>query len=418
MKTLDEAVADVIAAAAPLGEASVHLIDSLGLVLAEDVASDVDSPPHDKSMVDGYALQAVDLAAGPASLVVLEEVTAGALPSKQVSPGTATRIMTGAPLPNGADAVVMVERTSSAKPTSAGGPEHVRIDESPVKPGQNILRRGTSFSRGNVVLPRGAVVRQIEIGLLAEVGRTNVTVIRRPRVAVLSTGNELVPAEQTPGPGMLRNSNGPLLAAAVGRAGGEAIDLGVAHDVRSELAEKIAIGLRADVFLLSGGVSAGALDLVPGVLAEKGVREIFHKLSLKPGKPVWFGVHDAQRGGDHPAGAGLARTLVFGLPGNPVSTLVTFELLVRPAISVLAGRGPKGLEEATARLASEFAQRGDRTTLHPARLSRQGETLWAEPLAWRGSADLRSLAAADAFLWLPAGDHQYAQGDLVKILRI
>lgn len=398
---IDEALALVLEHAAPLPPRVVPRDEALGLVLAEDVASDVDSPPHDKSIVDGYAVVAADPAIGSAPLRILEEVTAGALPAHRVVPGAATRIMTGAPLPEGADAVVMVEQTELLP--AAGGLGHVRIHPQQVAGGQNVMRRGASLARGAVVLRAGALLRAIEIGLLAEVGRGQVQAIGRPRLAVLSTGDELIPADEVPGPGQIRNSNEPLLRACAARAGAEARGLGIARDQREHLRQRISEALGDDILVLSGGVSAGVLDLVPAVLQELGVRQVFHKVRLKPGKPLWFGVGDR---------AGQPPTLVFGLPGNPVSSLVCFELFVRPAIGRLSGREAGGLRRVTARLASAFAHRGQRPTYHPALV--RGETV--EPLDWAGSSDLAGLTRANALACFPAGDQTYAAGTPIDAL--
>jgi len=404
MLTVEQALDAILLRARSRPPCMVPLAVCPGLVLAEEVASDVDSPPHDKALVDGYAVMSSDLADGVARLTVLEEVVAGDVPTLQVEPGTATRIMTGAPLPDGADAVVMVEHTRP--PDDGHGMLEQVLVECQAQPGQNIMRRATSLARGQVVLRSGQLIRPVEVGLLCEVGRTSVSVVPRVQVAVLPTGNELVPADQCPGPGQIRNSNGPMLLAAAARAGAEPLDLGIARDERPDLEHRVARGFAADVLVLSGGVSAGVLDLVPGVLAGFGVEEVFHKVRLKPGKPLWFGVLRHEVG----------EKLVFGLPGNPVSSLVCFELFVRPAVESLMGRtaGPRYLP---ARLASQFEHRGDRPTYFPARLERDsGGASTLEPLAWHGSADLRGLAEANALACFAAGDRTYEAGDPVLAL--
>jgi molybdopterin molybdotransferase len=402
MITVDEALAHVLQRSTTLPSRTVELRDALGRVLAHDVVSDVDSPPHDKSIVDGYAVIAADLAGGVAELDVLEEVVAGAVPTRTVTAGTATRIMTGAPLPAGADAVVMVERTELL----AGDRPRVRIADAPLRSGQNITRRGAAMRAGQVVLRAGQPLRPIEIGLLAEVGQARVDVVPRPRVAVLSTGNELVPIDAQPGPAQIRNSNEPLLIAAAERAGAEVTGLGIARDDRDDLRRLIGQGLDADVLILSGGVSAGVLDLVPEVLVELGVQPVFHKVRVKPGKPVWFGVLAGK----------TANTLVFGLPGNPVSSYVCFELFVRPALGVLAGHADWGLVRVSGLLAREHRQRGDRPSYHPAlyRSGEQGNTI--EPLTWAGSGDLRGLSAANALAYFPAGDRVFQPGEPIDAL--
>ncbi len=323
MLTVDEALSSVLSHARPLATEHIGLAAALGSVLAEDVASDVDSPPHDKSTVDGYAVISSDLADGSGEFSVIEQVVAGAVPAHSVASGCAIQIMTGAPLPAGADAVVMVERMETL---NAGPSPRIRIRDEGCHSGQNIVRMGASLRRGDVVLERGRPLRSIEIGLLAEVGRSEVAVVRTPRVAVLATGNELVPCDQLPGPAQLRNSNEPMLAACVVRAGAIAQGLGIAGDEPAELRRLIAVGLKADVLVVSGGVSAGVLDLVPGVLAELGVEQVFHNVNIKPGMPLWFG-----------ASPGQPAKLVFGLPGNPVSSYVCFELFVRPCSRVWRG---------------------------------------------------------------------------------
>lgn len=404
MLSVDEALERVLAATRSRPAMKLPTLDALGLVLAEDVLSDVDSPPHDKSIVDGYAIQAADLEAGPAEFDVLEEVTAGDVPRVSVASGAAVRIMTGAPLPAGADAVVMVEQSEKVA-AGAGKPERVRLAPSKITRGQNIVRRAVAMARGDRVLAAGHVLRAIEVGLLAEVGRSEVLAVPRPRLAVLATGNELVPPTETPAAGQIRNSNSPMLVAAARAAGAEAFDLGIARDERPDLEQRIAAGLEADVLVLSGGVSAGVLDLVPSVLSGLGVEAVFHKIRMKPGKPLWFGVkqHSDRR-----------TTLVFGLPGNPASSYVGCELFVRPAISKLAGRGV-AVNEFTAQLAVEFTHRGDRPTFHPSRLAEQGGRQLVTPLRSQGSGDLRVWADANVLICFPAGDYSLAAGADVRV---
>jgi len=396
MLTIEQALQFVLDHTAPGAPISIPLNEALGCVLAEEIVSDVDSPPHDKSTVDGYAVIAADIARTGMELKVLEEVTAGTVPSRAVEPGTATRIMTGAPIPRGADAVVMVEQTKFAD-------GQVTILQSPVRLGQNIMRRASAMSRGQTVLSSGRLLRAIEIGLLAEVGRSTIAAIPSPRVAVLTTGNELVAPSLVPGPGQIRNSNGPMLHGLARQCGAQVSDLGIARDDTGELTRDVSAGLGRDVFILSGGVSAGTLDLVPSVLEKLGVTQVFHKVNLKPGKPLWFGTKPRCEG---------HQTLVFGLPGNPVSSLVCFELFVRPVIQKLRGLPPVGLARVTAQLATDHDHRGDRPTYWPAKLEESSVT----PLAWQGSGDLRTLTDANCLAHFPAGDRRFKAGEKVEVL--
>ncbi|MCA9238307.1 MAG: molybdopterin molybdotransferase MoeA [Planctomycetales bacterium] len=378
---------------APLPSADTPLSDLLNHRLAVDVVSGVDSPPFDKSMVDGYA---ISLADDSTELAVLEQVIAGGVPTQPLAPGGTIRVMTGAPVPHGTDAVVKWEDCRELAPDRIANPA------TGVAPGHCVLKCGTAFRRGETVLPAGKRLTPLDIALLAEIGQARVAAVPLPRAGVLPTGNELVAPDQPVGPGQIRNSNGPMLLASLAAAGVPAVDLGVARDELAALQAAVQRGLaECDVLLISGGVSAGVMDLVPGVLAELGVREVFHKLKMKPGKPLWFGVRD----GD------ARRQYVFGLPGNPVSTLVSFRLFVLPTLATLAGApfAPPATRRGV--LATTYAHRGGRPTYHPCRLvERDGMLPQIEPLAWRGSADLATLTRADCLGVFPAGDYELAAG--------
>jgi molybdopterin molybdotransferase len=382
---------------------SLPLDETFGLTLACDIISDADSPPFDKSQMDGFAIRAADVATAPVTLKVLETVTAGQTPRHPVSAGAATRIMTGAPLPAEADAVVPIERC-----TFSEGAVEVTIHD-PARSGAFVVRQGASMTKGETVLSAGTRLTPPAIGLLAELGQARVNVFPRPLVGILATGDELVAIDQQPGPGQIRNSNQSMLLAQLTAAGTDVRPLGIARDDREDLDAKIAAGLDCDILCLSGGVSAGTLDLVPQALQTAGVREVFHKVNVKPGKPIWFGRLDPDRSID-----GRARW-IFGLPGNPVSSMVCCELFVRPAVRRLMGISPAEPQSITARLEIEHTTRGDRPTYCPARLhwTAQGPTV--RPVDWQGSFDLRSTAQADAMILFPPGTQTYAAGEQVMV---
>jgi molybdopterin molybdotransferase len=369
----------------------------LGRVLAEDVASDLDMPPFDKALMDGYAVRASDLPSGRGELPVFAEVSAGevapALPS-----ASAIRIMTGAPIPDGADVVVRVEHSRMVDA------ERVLIATEPPKPGQFIMRRGAEMKQGDVVIQAGTVLQPSMIGLLASVGQGEVPIIPKVDVAVLATGDELVDAQEKPGPSQLRNSNGPMLSAQSARAGGEPVPLGVARDHPEDLRSKIAEGLKFPVLVLAGGVSAGKRDLVPEMLKSLDVTAHIYQIAMKPGKPFFFGTRGT--------------TLIFGLPGNPVSSYCCFELFVRPAIRRLAGHSDPEPDWQTALLDDEFRHRSDRPTYHPAVIRSVDGVIRVRPTAWLGSPDLRGLSAANALVRLPPGEHRFEPNSPLPVLRI
>ena len=395
MIEVDAALEAVLGRAATLPAETVSPAGALGRLLADPVESDIDSPPYTKALMDGYAVRSPDCAT-PATLTVIEEVGAGRVPTRAVGAGQATRIMTGAPIPDGADAVVPQEETEAAG-------NAVRVRRA-VPAGEWVLPRGREMRAGEVVVPAGTRLTPQAIGLLAAVGRATVRVHRTARIAVLATGDELVEHGEKPGPGQIRNSNGPMLCALVVRAGADVEYLGVGRDDRPALGRLIAQGLeRADVLVLAGGVSAGKFDLVPDVLKELGVAPHFHKVRLKPGKPLFFGSR-----GDR---------LVFGLPGNPVSSFVGFELFVRPALRKMMGDGNPGPTFVPLPLAAAFSATNDRPTYAPARLETNGG-LRVRPGEWFGSADLRGLLTADSLVSLPAGPVAYQAGEPVPVLML
>jgi molybdopterin molybdotransferase len=389
--SVEAALAIVRDHARPLPARPVSLISAVGRVLAQDVVADADSPPFTKALMDGYALRAGDTG----ERAVIEEILAGMVPRKSVGPGQASRIMTGAMVPEGADTVVPVERTRLEG-------ERVHLTGS-AKVGDNILSRGREMRAGEVLLRAGRVLRPQDVGLLATVGVGYPVVTRLPELGLLSTGDELVHWEQTPGPGQIRESNVPMLMAQAGRAGVRAFFPGHCPDDAEAIRTAVEQVLtQVDMLILSGGVSAGKRDLVPDVLAAAGVTAHFHKIALKPGKPLLFGTKPRE---------GQPPVLVFGLPGNPVSSFVCFEVFVRPALAILAGRGP-GPVPRRVPLAEPVLYRTDRPTYHPAALADGQVRL----VPWFGSADLRGLGAADALVVIPAGDHNLPVGTIVEVL--
>jgi molybdopterin molybdotransferase len=379
-----EALRIVLEKSPRLEAVEVPLPEADGAVLDESVASDVDLPPFDKSAMDGYAVRSADLARLPVDLAVVESLPAGTAPTRPIQGGTCAKIMTGAPVPEGADTVVRVEHTEWL----AGGRVHILRSDLPQR---NICARGEDVRKGETVLEVGRVLRPPEIGLLASVGRERVRIVRRPTVAVLATGDELVSVSTVPGPGQIRDANSWSLLACCRRAGVGAESLGVARDTLDHLGDRIARGLERDVLLVSGGVSVGEWDLVPKVLRDLGVTIHFATVRMKPGKPTLFATH--------------GRGLVFGLPGNPVSTIVGFHLFVLPALRRMMGWVDPAPPTVTATLAGDAEVRGDRTAFVPAALRREGKTWVAKAVETRGSADLVGFSRADALVVLEPGTH-------------
>lgn len=388
-------VIEVVLARGPrtVGE-SLPLQQALGRVLAEAVVADRDYPPFDRSTRDGFAVRAADVATVPATLRVSGEIRAGEIFSRIVIPGECVQIMTGAAVPQGADAVVMIEHTRA---TDAGV-----VIERPAAAGQNIVPWGSEARRGQQMLSAGTRLGYAEMALTAQVGHTPVRVSRRPRVALLSTGDEVVAIEKSPGPVEIRNSNCVSLAAQVELAGGEPVPLGNSPDREPELRAMMERGLEADVLVLTGGVSMGKYDLVEGVLRDLGAEFFFDALAIRPGRPAVFGYCKGKP--------------VFGLPGNPVSTMVTFELLAVPAIDIVGGAAPRPLPFFKAKLAAPVRQKSALTHFLPASVSwTTGEPVVSE-LLWHGSGDIVALAQANAFLVVPAEKLEWAAGEWVDVL--
>lgn len=409
MLTVDESIRAVLAEVRVGEPETVLLSDSLGRILASTLQTPHDSPPFDKSLMDGFAvsrqIESTDpsglLPSGLLTLQVIETVTAGTLATQTLRSGTAVRIMTGAPLPAGTTCVVPIERTQFDE----SRPDVVRIDPAEIRPEGHVLRQGAAARAGTPLLTAGSRISPQRLAALAEFGIGQMTVQRRPRVAILATGNELVTGDQRLQPGQIRNSNEPMLAAQTSQVDGLPVPLGIARDEASELSQRIQEGLQYDMLLLTGGVSAGTLDLVPARLAAAGVRPVFHGIRMKPGKPLWFGVLDG----------GSRRCLVFGLPGNPVSSLVCFELYVRTAIRRFLGQPQPGPLKSCGRLTEGTVVRGDRPVYHPARVTLTDNVLRATLIPWSGSSDLRATVEANGMVLLQPELGQYTKETPVDI---
>jgi molybdopterin molybdotransferase len=413
--------------AAQVGPREVETMDLLaavGRVLAEEIAADRDFPPFNRAARDGYAVRSADLAQIPARLEIVGEVKAGDWPDPAtctVGTGQAVGIMTGAPLPGGADAVVMVEHTSLATSLARA---FVEVHRS-VSRGENFVPSGSEARAGQLLLNRGRWLDEAGVAIAASVGKSRVQVFRKPRIAVLSTGDELVEIDATPTRGQIRNSNSYSLAAQVQSAGAEAVRLPIAPDERTQLRALVEQGLRSDLLLLTGGVSMGKYDLVEQVLGELGAEFYFTGAEIQPGKPVVFGSCgvDTSASVDGASGA-RTRTGVsaphkqyfFGLPGNPVSTMVTFELFARPMIEALAGMGPHRLIFLRARLKSEIRTKTGLKRFLPAVLSGEFENAEVELARWQGSGDIAALARANCYVVIPPDRERIEVGEWVSLL--
>ena len=404
----------------PRDAETVDLLAGFGRVLAEEIVADRDFPPFARATRDGYAVRAADLAEVPVRLEVVGEVKAGDWPEPgvcSVGRGQAVGIMTGAPLPAGADAVVMVEYTVAAG-------KSVEIQRS-VKPGENFVPRGAEARAGQRLLDRGRRLDHAGIAIAASAGKSRVQVFRKPRVAVLSTGDEVVEIDAAPGPAQIRNSNSYSLAAQVQNAGGEPVRLRIAPDERERLRALIEEGLGCDLLLLTGGVSMGKYDLVEQVLADLKAEFYFTGAEIQPGRPIVFGSCGAGALARVPAatspsaraeGPAPHKNYFFGLPGNPVSTMVTFELFARPMIEALAGMTPQRLIFLRARLKSEIRTKTGLKRFLPAVLSGEFENAEVELARWQGSGDIATLARANCYVVIPPDRERIDEGEWVSLL--
>jgi len=371
---------------------SIALLNALGRVLAQDIPADRDYPPFHRSIRDGYAVRAADTRPG-AALRLIGELKAGDTPAGSVEPGTCVQIMTGAAVPEGADAVVMVEHTRREG-------QVVTLDRA-LPAGQHIVARGSEQSAGKTVLRKGTRLAFAQLASAAQVGVAEATVFRVPRIAILSTGDEVVDFTATPGPFQIRNSNSVSLAAQVATLDAEPVLLGNARDTRQDLHARIAGGLESAALILSGGVSAGKYDLVEPVLGEFGAELVFDAVAIRPGKPMVFAICQGKP--------------VFGLPGNPVSTMVTFDLFVRPAIEILSGTAPPSLPLFEAVLTESMKEKPGLTHFLPAALE-SGSPPRVTPLRWQGSGDIIAMSRANCLLVIPSDRETIKAGERVAVL--
>jgi molybdopterin molybdotransferase len=374
---------------------SVPLADSMHRILRENVLCDADSPRFDKAIRDGFAVRFEDLSTVPAVLTVVGESRAGLGADVIVERGQCCEIMTGAPLPKGADAVVMVEHTERLSP------ESVRVLKS-VRANEGLLRQGAEARKGDLILQSGRRIGLADLGVLATMGKARVVVSKKPRVAVLATGDELVEVDQEPQPGQIRNSNTYTICAQTKDAGAEPVVLGIGRDDPADLRVKIRKGLEHDILLVSGGVSMGKYDLVENVFAEFGVEVLFDRVAMKPGKPTVFGHRE--------------NTFVFGLPGNPISTMVAFHMFVRPLILFLLKSDNTAPQVFQAELEAPATCDPQRAALVPALVRFDRGRYWIRTAPWKGSSDLVGLARANALIMIPRRDGVLEAGSTAQFL--
>jgi molybdopterin molybdotransferase len=398
-----EAIKIVLAQTSALPVESVAISKSTGRILAEDIIADTDLPPFDRAQMDGYAVRAADVANTPARLKIVGESAAGAGWHDEMKAGEAVRIMTGAPVPAGADAVQQVELTSELN--GDGGAGEVEILES-VEVGRSIVRRADEIKAGETVLRAGEDINAQTIATLASFGYAQVKVGRRPRVAVMATGSELVDVDRKPARDQIRDSNNYMIEAYAKLAGATVERLPLAGDDRDGLKKEMTAAIeRCDVLITSGGVSMGVYDFTKAAFKDLGAEIFFERVALRPGKPTVFGR--------------IGKTLLFGLPGNPVSVAVTFNLFARTALRVMQGANEPTLHHEYAKLARDLKGSADRESYLPAvlRTDEKG-TLLAEPLKWGGSSDFVSFARATVLISVPAGMRVIPNGSVITIVRL
>jgi molybdopterin molybdotransferase len=433
--------------APPPGE-EVPLLGALGRVLAEPVRADRDFPPFPRATRDGYAVRSADLKTVPATLRVVGQVKAGGSFDREVAEGEAVEIMTGAAVPEGADAVVMVEYTSTKNAAGRNGAPgratEVEIERASAA-GENIVPAGAEARAGQEILPHGVRLGPAQIAMAAGAGQARIKTYRLPRVAILSTGDELVEVSKIPGPFQIRNSNSYSLAAQVSAAGGEPVRLPVAPDAPRKLATLLDAGLAADMLLVSGGVSMGKFDLVEQALKSLGAEFFFTGALIQPGRPVVFGQVEFQRlkpksktvdygtmkaralirtkksedlfpASELSVDAGSRSVPFFGLPGNPISAMVCFDLFARPVLDALGGAIPSRLSVAKARLRTAVKTKTGLTRFLPAILQGGVFDPEVEAITWQGSGDLLASARANCYLVVPPDRDSIAAGEMVSVV--
>jgi len=399
--SVEEALTRILAEITQLDVIQVPLVESLGLVLAPDVVAQEDMPPFANSAMDGYALRSSDSRprqGQPARLHITGSVAAGYVAESAVMEGTAMRIMTGAPVPSGADSVIQVELTRADGPES----EWVEILE-PVAPGNNIRPAGEDMRHGQTILRHGLDIGPWEIGMLATLGRASVQAVRRPRVPILGTGDEVIDIDQPLQPGKIRNSNSYLLEAAVRRSGAEALRLGIARDTVESLREKFGEAMQSDLIITTGGVSVGDFDLVKNIMAEQGAIN-FWRINMRPGKPVAFG---------H-----IGTIPLLGLPGNPVSAAVTFELFGRPVIRKMLGHTRLQRPVIEVVVEDGIEERVQRRHYVRAHVTWRDGRFVARTTGNQGSNIMTSLLNANALVIVPEGGVQVRPGDAAQAMML
>jgi molybdopterin molybdotransferase len=397
MISVEEALKRILDSISPLGLEKVSILDALGRVIGEDICAGRAIPPKDNSAMDGYALRAEDTRGAssekPILLEIVEDIPAGAIPIKRIEAGQAARIMTGAPLPEGTDAIVRMEDTRKEEDRVALFVE--------VKKGQDIRHEGEDVRQGEKVISRGEIIRPAEVGMLASLGRSFILVHQRPLVAIVATGDELVDIDEAPSPWKIVSSNSYSLAALVRECGGIPLQIGIAKDRREDLIAKLQASMRADLIVSSGGVSAGDYDLVKEIMQEAGNRMQFWQVAMKPGRPLAFG--------------SLRDVPIVGLPGNPVSSMISFEQFIRPAILKMLGHVNLFRRTVRARLGEDIRKKKGIRHFIRARVRRDGEDYAVVTTGEQGSGILKSMVRANGLIILPEEATVVRKGSTVTV---